>query len=132
MLTAHALGLALTVGVLLVLDIRLLGLYPSIPLTALERLLRLAWVGIGLNTVTGIAIFVTQASTYVTSVPFVIKMVFVALGSVSVVAMQRVLKRDASGWDAAGRVPPIGRGLALGSILFWTVAVVTGRMIAYL
>lgn len=131
MLAVHALGLALTVGVLLALDLRLLGLYRTIPLTSLDRLMGIAWVGVGLNTITGLSIFMTKASEYVTNVPFVMKMVFVVLGGVSLAATQRVLKRDASGWEAAGQVPPLGRGLALGSALFWTVAVVTGRLIAY-
>lgn len=131
MLAVHALGLALTVGVLLALDLRLLGLYRTIPLTSLDRLMGIAWVGMGLNTVTGVSIFMTKASQYVTNVPFIMKMTFVVLGGLSLVAMQRVLKREAANWDAAGDVPPLGRGLALGSVLFWTLAVVTGRLIAY-
>jgi hypothetical protein len=58
-------------------------------------------------------------------------MVFVVLGAVSLVVMQRVLRRDTSITEA-GHVPPHSRGLALGSMLFWTMAVVTGRLIAYL
>ena len=131
MLTAHAFGLAITVGVLLALDLRLLGLYRTIPLTSLDTLLRIAWVGIGLNALTGFSIFMTEATGYVTNVPFILKMVFVVLGSLTLVAMQRVLKRDASALEA-GQVPPRGRGLALSSALFWTMAVVTGRLIAYL
>ena len=121
MLTVHAFGLALTVGVLLALDLRLLGLYRTMPLTSLDRLMGIAWVGIALNTFTGLSIFMTQASQYVTTVPFILKMVFVVLGSASLVVMQRVLKRDAATWEAVAHVPPLGRGLALGSVLFWTV-----------
>jgi hypothetical protein len=131
MLTVHAFGLALTVGVLLVLDLRLLGLYRTIPLTSLNRLLGIAWVGIGLNAFTGVSIFMTEATQYVTNVPFILKMVFVVLGTVTLVAMQRLLNRDASALEA-GRVPPRWRGLAVGSALSWTMAVVTGRLIAYL
>jgi hypothetical protein len=131
MLTVHAFGLALTVGVLLALDLRLLGLYRTIPLTSLNGLMGIAWVGILLNTFTGVSIFMTEASQYVTNVPFMVKMALVALGCVSLVATQRVLRRDAAGWDAAGQVSPLGRNLAIGSVLFWTLAVVTGRLIAY-
>jgi hypothetical protein len=45
--------------------------------------------------------------------------------------MQRLLRRNAVALET-GQVPPGGRGLALGSVLFWTMAVVTGRLIAYL
>jgi uncharacterized protein DUF6644 len=131
MLTVHALGLALTVGVLLALDLRLLGLYRTIPLTSLDRLLGIAWVGIALNAFTGVSIFMTEATRYVTNVPFILKMLFVVLGAVSLAAMQRLLRRNASTLEA-GQVPPGGRGLAVSSVLFWTMAVVTGRLIAYL
>jgi hypothetical protein len=131
MLTVHALGLALTVGVLLALDLRLLGLYPTIPLTSLERLLRIAWVGIALNAFTGVSIFMTEATRYVTSVPFILKMVFVALGIANLSATQRLLRRHAATLESP-HVPPRGRGLAISSMLFWTMAVVTGRLIAYL
>ena len=131
MLTVHALGLAVTVGVLLALDLRLLGLYRTIPLTSLDRLLGIAWVGIGLNAFTGVSIFMTEATRYVTNVPFILKMVFVILGTVNLAAMQRVLRRNTSTLEA-GQVPPRGRSLAIGSALFWVMAVVTGRLIAYL
>jgi hypothetical protein len=131
MLTVHALGLALTVGVLLALDLRLLGLYRAIPLTSLDRLLRIAWVGIALNAFTGVSIFMTEATRYITNVPFILKMVFVVLGAASLAATERLLKRNAAAVEL-GEVPAGGRGLALGSALFWTMAVVTGRLIAYL
>jgi hypothetical protein len=132
MLSVHAFGLALTVGVLLAIGLRLLGFYATIPLTSLGGLLGLAWVGIVLNTITGVSIFMTRASQYISDVPFIVKMVFVVLGSISLAVMQRVLSRDAPGWQAAGHVPALGRRVALSSMLFWTAAVVTGRLIAYL
>jgi hypothetical protein len=132
LLTLHAFGLALTVGVLLALDLRLLGLYRTIPLTSLGGFVRIAWVGIGLNALTGVAIFTTKASQYVTNVPFVVKMLFVVLGIVNLAVMQRALTRDGARWEADGQVPSGGRGLALSSALFWTMAIVTGRLIAYL
>jgi hypothetical protein len=84
-----------------------------------------------LNTVTGLLIFATQATMYVTNVPFLVKIVFVVLGGISLVATQRILRRDADRWESTGQVSSLGRRLALGSILFWTIAVATGRLIAY-
>jgi hypothetical protein len=131
MLTVHALGLALTVGVLVALDLRLLGLYRTIPLDALRQLLWVAWIGIGLNAVTGVSIFMTEATSYVTNVTFILKMVFVVLGILTLVDTQRVLRRHAIALET-GHVPARGRSVALGSMFFWTMAIVTGRLIAYL
>jgi hypothetical protein len=131
MLSIHALGLALTVGVVGALDLRLLGLYRTIPLTSVDRLLSVAWVGVLLNTISGVMIFVSQGTTYVTNVPFLVKIGFVILGSVNLAYTQRTLRRGASAWESTGQVEPIARLLAVSSLLFWTVALVTGRMIAY-
>jgi hypothetical protein len=45
---------------------------------------------------------------------------------------QKILKRDAAGWDASGEVPQISMILAGSSLAFWVLAVIGGRLIAYL
>jgi hypothetical protein len=132
MLTIHAVGLAIVVGVIFSLNLRLLGLYGTLPYTALRGLMSIAWVGIVLNVITGLSIFMTQASSYVTSLPFIVKITFIVLGIANLVYTQKTLDREAAAWEAAAAVPPLGKALAGSSLLFWVVAVVTGRMIAYL
>ena len=132
MLTLHALGLATIIGIIFSLDLRMLGMFDTIPYTSLHKLLSIAWFGIALNTFTGLSIFMTQASTYVTSPPFLIKITFIILGCVNLWYMQKVLKQEAVNWDTAGTVTSVGQGLAASSLFFWIVAVVTGRLIAYL
>jgi len=132
MLTTHAIGLAIVVGITFSLNLRLLGLYRTIPYTALHQLMSFAWVGIALNTVTGLSLFMTQASSYVTSIPFLLKITFIILGIVNLVYAQKILRREASAWQAAGSVSRRGRALAQSSLFLWVAAVVTGRLIAYL
>jgi hypothetical protein len=132
MLTAHALGLATIVGVVFSLNLRLLGLYGTIPYTSLHALMSIAWIGIVINVFTGLSIFMTQASSYVTSLPFIVKITFIVLGIANLSYTQKVLKREAAAWQAAGAVPALGLALAGSSLFFWVVAVVTGRLIAYL
>ncbi len=132
MLTGHTVGLAIVVGVLFSLNLRVLGLYDAISFTSVRDLMGIAWIGIAMNVVTGLSLFMTRASEYVVSAPFLIKISFIALGIVNLVYMQKVLRRDAASWQAAGAVPSIGVALAGSSLLFWIVAVVTGRLIAYI
>jgi len=132
MLTIHAVGLAIIVGIVFSLNLRLLGLYEAIPFTALHDLMRIAWVGIVFNVFTGLSIFTTQASSYVTSIPFLLKMLFIVLGIVNLVYTQKYLKREAGAWQAAGTAPRIAVMLAGSSLFLWVMAVVTGRLIAYL
>ncbi len=132
MLSMHAVGLSIVVGVVFVLNLRLFGLFRPIPLTSLHDLLAIGWIGIALNVFSGLSLFVAQASSYVTSVPFIVKITFVILGIGNLYHMQKFLKRDAASWEAAGTVPQLGLVLGGTSFAFWTIAVVTGRLIAYL
>ena len=132
MLTIHAVGLAIIVGIVFSLNLRLLGFYRTIPYTSLYELMSIAWIGIALNVVTGLSIFMTQASSYVESVPFLLKITFIVLGIVNLVYTQKTLRREASSWEAAGAAPQRALVLAGSSLFLWIAAVVTGRLIAYL
>ncbi|MEE8093451.1 MAG: hypothetical protein V3T47_04360 [Gammaproteobacteria bacterium] len=132
MLTMHAVGLSIIVGVVFALNLRLLGLFKPIPYTSLHDLMAIGWIGIGLNVFSGVSLFVAQASFYVTSIPFIVKISFIILGIGNLYHTQKILKRDAASWEAAGAVPRLGYILAGTALAFWTSAVVTGRLIAYL
>lgn len=132
MLTAHAIGLAIVVGIVFVLDLRILGVLRQIPYTALHRFMSIAWLGIITNVISGFSLFMTQATVYVTSVPFLFKIACIALGIVNLVYIQKMLQRDAASWEMSAAVPREARLLAGSSIAVWGLAVVTGRLIAYL
>lgn len=132
MLTIHAIGLSLIVGIVFAMNLRMLGFYSTIPITSLYEILRIAWIGIVLNVITGLSIFMTQANSYVHSVPFGLKIAFIVLGIANLVYTQKVLRREAAAWHAAGTVPLNGVLLAVSSLVFWILAVVTGRLIAYI
>ena len=88
-LTLHTMGLAILVGPAWVLDLRLLGLWRQIPLAAMRVLYRPMWIGLGINTVTGILLFMSQATQRGTSPIFFTKMFFVACGVSTLVLIQR-------------------------------------------
>lgn len=132
MLSLHAFGLAIIVGVVFSLNLRILGLYDTIPYTSLHGLMGIAWIGIVINVFTGLSIFITQASSYISNVPFLFKILFIALGIVNLVYARKTLRREAAAWEAAGSVPRVGTMLAVSSLVLWLLAVVTGRLIAYL
>jgi hypothetical protein len=130
-LSMHAMGLAIAVGMVFAMNLRLLGLYTSLSLSSTQKLLTFAWIGIALNIFSGFSLFMTQASYYVTSPPFLVKITAIILGIVALVITQKTITREMSTWDASG-VSSKGRNLAIASLGLWTLAVVTGRLIAYL
>ena len=134
MLSMHAVGLAIVVGILFALNMRMLGYFKPIPYVALSELMTYSWIGIALNVFSGFSLFMAQATFYITNFPFLAKITFIVLGIVNVHYTQRVLKREAAEWDAADNdtVPQMSLLLAGSSLAFWILAVVGGRLIAYL
>lgn len=130
MITLHAIGMAIMVGLSLILDLRLLGRFAGIPLPALQRFLGIAWIGFGINTLSGSALFAAQATTYIVDPVFMSKMGLVFLGAVTAAILQSAMAKAGS-WPG-GRIPASTRAVAAIGIAFWVGAIITGRLTAYL
>jgi hypothetical protein len=114
--------LALLVGAIVPLDLRLLGAWRDLPLTQAAGLLRpVAAAGLALAVTCGALLFVTQATDYVASGWFRLKMALLAAALANVAAHPRL-----SALTAARR-----RMAACLSLLLWPAILVCGRMIGY-
>ena len=124
MIALHALGMAVMVGLSLVIDLRVLGWFAGIPLAALQRFFRLAWIGFGINFLSGSALFSAQATSYIVDWVFMTKMLLVLLGGITAAILQpAVVKGEISGGTKA---------VAALAIVFWVAAIIMGRLTAYL
>lgn len=132
LLTVHSIGMAIMVGLVAIVDLRLMGRFERVPLGALDNLLRLAWYGFAFNLITGSMIFTSQAVFYITSPTYLLKMAMVLGGVVLAAYMQPILRREAAGWGSAGGVPSGVRTMAAVSLAMWSLAIITGRFTAYL
>ena len=131
MIACHAIGMAIMVGLALGLDMRLLGLFRDIPYTGLNRFLSIAWAGFAVNFLSGAGLFASQATAYIRDPTFILKLGFVSAGVVVSAILQRAVDRDSGSWSSAGAPAGI-RLIAVGSIVCWVGATLTGRLIAYL
>jgi hypothetical protein len=131
MITCHAVGMAVMVGLAVALDMRVLGWFQGIPHAALQRFLGIAWIGFAINFLSGTALFTTQATTYITDVTFLLKMGFVFAGVTATVLLQVAIGRDFAD-GSRGLASGGARVIAVVSIICWVAATVTGRLIAYL
>lgn len=130
-ITLHSIGLAVMVGPILMVDLRLLGRFNGIPYEALAPILSVAWVGFLINFLSGAALFAAQATSYPSNIPFLVKITLVLIGAITAAQQQTVFSGHASEWNTVG-VPSSVRTMAVASIIFWVGAIVTGRLIAYL
>lgn len=127
----HVLGAALVFGAVTVLDLRLLGAWRSVPLSALAGpTSAVAAVGLVVALPTGVMLLSAQATEYERN-PFL----WIKLGAAALGVINLVLIRRTAAWAglADGGASP-GGALALGgavSLACWLTAVSAGRMIAY-
>ena len=127
-LTLHTAGMALLVGASWMLDMRVLGVNRRVPLSAYRWVFPVVAIGLLVNVVTGVMLFIKNATKWGTATPFLVKM-FLVITSVAVLWPLRshVLRKDA-GTEVSSNL----RLLAIASILAWTGAVTAGRLLAYL
>lgn len=130
MITLHAFGMAIMVGLSLLLDMRLLGKFAGIPPAAMQRFLGIAWLGFGINFLSGSALFAAQATMYIVDPVFMTKIVLVFAGAATAAILQPQLAKAGS-W-VNGTAPGGTRAIAALSIVFWLTAIVLGRLTAYL
>ena len=118
----HTLGLSTLVGLSSAINLRLLGFAPGIPLASFERLFWLMWPGLGLTAVTGILLFVSDATRHASNPAFFVKLLFVVL-AVTALALT---------WTRVFRGPHSGKILAAFSLVCWFGALSAGRLMAYI
>src|SRR5687768_9649830 len=135
-LTLHTAGLAVLVGACWVLNLRLLGINRHVPLSAFRWVFPVIAIGLTVNIVTGVLLFVKNASTWGTALPFFVKMFLVAASVATLVPIRAHVLRgdDPSAVPAGSARAKAGsvRLWAVASILFWSAAVTAGRLLAYL
>lgn len=126
----HILGIALLVGGIVPVDLRILGLAAGPPLGAAARALaRFAAAGLVLAVATGFLLFSVQPLEYAANPAFLAKVTLVAVG-----AGNALLLRASRAWRMAEIDGDIGPGLKVGaavSLLVWIAALFAGRAIAF-
>jgi hypothetical protein len=127
-LTLHTVGMAILVGASFVINLRVLQVSGLIPLHRLQPLYRFIWVGFAINLASGLILFVTEAADRVVDPVFYVKMTSIAVA----LALAVVVKRR----SISPAAPPVAsvqtRSLAAVSLGMWTIAIVAGRLMAYL
>jgi hypothetical protein len=129
--TIHSIGMAMLIGSLGLINLRVLGYKPELPLVGTAQLLPLAWAGFTLNAVSGALLFTSDAVYFFSSYTFRIKMVLILLGGVNAALLGRRIFREAAAGVAPGAPDAGTKWIAMTSLVFWFGAVCAGRLIAY-
>ena len=129
----HILGVCCLFGSVLILDLRLIGLWRNVGLSAIsEPAVPVAVVGFAVAAASGVCLLATKATEYAGNPFMYIKFPAIALGLVNVAVLTRLSawrdrarrelsKRERSQLAVAGGI----------SLLCWITAITAGRMIGY-
>jgi hypothetical protein len=131
-LTIHALGMAVVVGLMSIIGLRLFGAFPAIPYTSLNKLIPLIWIAVFFQAISGFTLWMSKPGQYLGDVMFDTKFTLVIVATIAMVYFHVMIKRDAAAWEAAGTVT--SRGLKMASLAWflWAAVTVGGRLTAYL
>jgi hypothetical protein len=120
----HIVGIALLLGNLVLLELRVWGLAPALPLRALARLaLGLVLAGFGLAAATGLLMFAAAPAELLAHPVFLLKM-----GLLAAAGLNAALFHARHGLERADALARLQTALSLG---LWLAVIMAGRFIGY-
>ena len=128
---AHIIGIALLIGAVLPLDLRLLGCFQTVSVSVIGPFLsRVATTGAIWTILTGLWLFSVKPSEYLANTAFLTKMALlaVAIGNVALQHQGRDFRLAFQG----GEIRPRVRILAAFSAVMWLSVLLAGRWIGFL
>jgi hypothetical protein len=130
----HVLAIALVVGIIAMVDLRLLGIaFRDEPVSArLRRCLPLVWSAFGVALISGGLMFASQAVKYAANPAFQWKMALLLLAGANMAAFHLFTQRGLPAWDQSGAPPAAVRFAGGASLALWIAIVVAGRWIGFI
>jgi uncharacterized membrane protein len=130
MMDLHFIGLALLIGTVGILDLRILGFAKQIPIAPLHRLVPWAMAGFGINLVTGVLAFTGMDQYYTYDWAFWLKMLAIVLLGVNVAAFYLTGAFESiKGLGPGDSAPPFAKFIAATSLFLWFAVITLGRYI---
>jgi len=130
--TVHFIGLSLSFGVLLAVNLRILGAMKQLPFADVHRLLPWGMLGFGANLITGMFFFVGQPGQYSSSEPFKWKIIFLMIAGANFLYLTVFGKPWDSSADRRFEAGLSDKAMAVLSLSSWVAVLWAGRMLPFL
>jgi hypothetical protein len=130
-LSLHAIGLAIAVGVNVMIALRLLGFASDFPAVNLRRLFPWFYFGFTINLISGSMLLAASFGTLITRWMFITKLVFILLAMINFEVMRAMIFRPATTGGALGIDEQAARKFAWIALVLWGLAVISGRLTSY-
>jgi uncharacterized membrane protein len=128
--TLHFVGLSLLMGVVLLIDLRMLGIVKNVSFAALHRLLPWAVLGFAVNLMTGMLFFAGKSAQYTTNPVFQWKMAFVVVAGVN--ALYFTMFDGTWTLKAGDDAPVAAKVMASSALVLWIAILFCGSMLPFL
>jgi len=130
-LLLHTYGMGIMVGLILAVDLSILGFVPALPLAPLEKFFPLFWAAFWINAITGTILLAADATAKLTNPDFGVKMAFIVLAVINQRMIQKRLFGGSPAVAPAANARSNAKLLAWMSIVCWVGAITAGRLLAY-
>jgi hypothetical protein len=128
----HLVGVAFFFGSIFLLDLRLLGLTPTLLTGPAGRfLLRISVPAFAMVAVSGALLFIPSADRYVASATFSAKMGALVIGGLNALAFHIAAWRRVDTWGDGAHIPWAARATAIVSVVAWISVIALGRAMGY-
>lgn len=128
----HITGFVLLAGSIAVLDLRLLGLSPRLPVRALAaHVLPWSFGALLLIVPSGLLMFIAHAGDLIANPAFIAKMALLMCAGLNAALFHAGAFRGAALWDTGAAVPAAAKVHAAVSLLIWVSILACGRLLAY-
>jgi hypothetical protein len=128
--TLHFVGLSLLLGVVLAVDLRMLGVMKNVSFMTLHRLLPWGILGFGINVLTGMLFFVGAPDQYTMNSAFKWKIVFVMVAAVNALYFTVIDETWLLG--PGDDAPMMAKVMAASAMFLWVAVMFCGSMLPFL
>jgi hypothetical protein len=132
-LTLHAIGMALVVGIMLMVDLRVIGFAKDISIASLKRFFLIAWIGLAINATSGALLFLANYTAFLHNTAFITKLSLLVVAAFGTAWLTKELKLSGISADSTGAEIPSqkARVLAVALVILWLGAIAAGRIVGY-
>jgi hypothetical protein len=127
----HFMGMAMLVGAVGIIDLRVLGFARGLPLPALHKFQPIGVAGLIINVITGIGFISSDPLPYLMNEAYRLKMLLILIAGVNILLFYFGLSRQMRQLPAGASAPLQARLIAAASLLLWFGVIWTGRFIAF-
>ena len=131
--SAHVLSICFFIGILLFVDLRLMGVaFTKLPISEMnKKVLPWSLFGFGLMTLTGFLLFYAIPVRSYQNIFFRFKVILILVAGLNAFLFHRQMKLEGMNWDEGKSIPKSVHLKAVASLVLWSGVIISGRMIAY-